>query len=87
MSKEQPGSEKQTDEKSMAKTMWDDMAGAAGSYTAAQSGQMYVGSVNKSIENFTDDVNNYFKNSSPDRSLDSMKGFYGRVLACAYLHD
>ena len=75
MSKEQPGSEKQTDEKSMAKTMWDDMAGAAGSYTAAQSGQMYVGSVNKSIENFTDDVNNYFKNSSPDRSLDSMKGF------------
>ncbi len=75
MSKEQPGSEKQTDEKSMAKTMWDDVAGAAGSYTAAQSGQMYVGSVNKAIRNFTDDVNNHFKNSSSNRSLDSTKGF------------
>lgn len=75
MSKEQSNREKQTDEKSAAKTMWDDAAGAAGSYAAAQSGQMYVGSVNRAIQDFTDDVNNYFKNSSPDRSLDSMKGF------------
>ncbi len=75
MSKEQPNSKKQTDEKSTAKTMWDDVTGAAGSYTAAQSGQMYVGSVNKAIQNFTDDVNNNFKNSSSNRSLDSTKGF------------